>query len=96
MTKGSTSSDAPKSLRIGSATKWKTAVMRIATATRQKKMAVIICSAFLWFFFPMLMAARGAPPAPASCGSGGDDMPVCTQRMKDCVLMIQWARRTKE
>ena len=32
----------------------------------------------------------------STCGSGGDDMPVCTQRMKDCVLMIQWARRTKE
>lgn len=24
------------------------------------------------------------------CGSGGEDSPLCTQRMKDCVLMIQW------
>lgn len=27
------------------------------------------------------------------CGSGGEDTPLCTQRMKDCVLMIQWAAR---
>lgn len=29
----------------------------------------------------------------SKCGSGGEDAPVCTQRMKDCVLMIQWAIR---
>lgn len=27
------------------------------------------------------------------CGSEGEDTPLCTQRMKDCVLMIQWARK---
>lgn len=27
------------------------------------------------------------------CGSDGEDTPLCTQRMKDCVLMIQWAVR---
>lgn len=27
----------------------------------------------------------------SGCGSGGEDTPLCTQRMKDCVLMIQWA-----
>lgn len=31
----------------------------------------------------------------SACGSGGEDMPICTQRMKDCVLMIEWARRAK-
>lgn len=29
----------------------------------------------------------------SKCGSGGEDAPICTQRMKDCVLMIQWAIR---
>lgn len=29
----------------------------------------------------------------SGCGSGGEDTPLCTQRMKDCVLMIQWATR---
>lgn len=29
----------------------------------------------------------------SGCGSGGEDTPLCTQRMKDCVLMIQWAVR---
>lgn len=28
------------------------------------------------------------------CGSGGKEAPLCTQRTKDCVLMIQWARET--
>lgn len=27
------------------------------------------------------------------CGSEREDTPLCTQRMKDCVLMIQWARK---
>lgn len=27
----------------------------------------------------------------SGCGSGGEASPLCTQRMKDCVLMIQWA-----
>lgn len=27
------------------------------------------------------------------CSSDGEDTPLCTQRMKDCVLMIQWAIR---
>ncbi len=31
----------------------------------------------------------------SACGSVGEDAPICTQRMKDCVLMIQWARRAK-
>lgn len=31
----------------------------------------------------------------SACGSGGEDKPICTQRMKDCVLMIEWARRVK-
>lgn len=26
------------------------------------------------------------------CGSGGEETALCTMRMKDCVLMIQWAR----
>lgn len=29
----------------------------------------------------------------SGCGSGGEDTPLCTQRMKDCVLMVQWAVR---
>lgn len=29
----------------------------------------------------------------SGCGSNGEDTPLCTQRMKDCVLMIQWAIR---
>lgn len=29
----------------------------------------------------------------SGCGSNGEDTPLCTQRMKDCVLMIQWAVR---
>ena len=29
----------------------------------------------------------------SECGSGGEDTPLCTQRMKDCILMIQWATR---
>lgn len=32
----------------------------------------------------------------STCGSGGEDMPICAQRMKDCVLMIEWAGRVKE
>lgn len=27
------------------------------------------------------------------CGSGGEDTALCTQRMKDCILLIQQARR---
>lgn len=29
----------------------------------------------------------------SGCGSDGEDTPLCTQRMKDCVLLIQWALR---
>ena len=28
----------------------------------------------------------------SGCGSGGEETSLCTLRMKDCVLIIQWAR----
>lgn len=32
----------------------------------------------------------------SECGSGGKETSLCTLRMKDCVLMIQWARSEYE
>lgn len=30
------------------------------------------------------------------CSSGGEETALCSMRMKDCVLMIQWARAQRE